>query len=75
MVATVTEKCLKRVVDRFCTRSNEDVWVSKGNGGCEVIATVLCITLPVYKLVLLCLKSEYRTVISMCMIHHMLQIT
>jgi len=40
---------------QFVTRSNENIWVAKGNSSCEVIATVFCITLPVYKLVLLCL--------------------
>lgn len=44
------------------TRSNDDIWISQRHGGGEVLATVLQVTLPIHKLVLLSLQYMYRII-------------
>ena len=39
------------------TRADEDVWVSKRYGCSEILSPELSISLPVHKLVLLCLRT------------------
>lgn len=42
------------------TRPNKYVWISKCHSGGEILATILHVTLPVHKLMLLSLKHTHR---------------
>lgn len=46
------------------TRSNKYVWISERHSGGEVITTILHVTLPIHKLVLLSLRHTKSKVIK-----------
>lgn len=46
--------------EKSSTGSDNDVWIPQRHGSGEVLATVLQVTLPIHKLVLLSLQYMYR---------------